>query len=261
MRRHRFPDAELKITLPARVTSRAIVLRSLHQPNEKLVELLLAAQTARELGARHVTLVAPYLAYMRQDAAFARGEAVSQRHVGIFLAALFDRVVTVDPHLHRAGSLGEVLPGTETVAMSAAPLIGRFLRRRARGALLLGPDEESTQWVEAAAVNAGAEWAVCRKIRHGDRRVGVLLPPVPFMGRAVVLVDDVISTGRTLVEATRAVRRAGATRVEVAVTHALFAGAAAAALRVAGVRTIWSTDAVAHPTNAIRLSPLLAEAL
>ena len=124
------------------------MLRSLHQPNEKLLELLLAAQTARELGAREVTLVAPYLAYMRQDCAFAPGEAVSQRHVGGFLAALFDRLVTVDPHLHRVAALGDIAPGADAVAVSAAPLIGRFLREHAAAPVLVGPDEESAQWVD-----------------------------------------------------------------------------------------------------------------
>ena len=104
--RHRFPDGEIRLTLPPRLPRRVVMLRSLNLPNEKLLELLLAAQTARELGAHEVTLVAPYLAYMRQDCAFAPGEAVSQRHVGGFLAALFDRLVTVDPHLHRVAALG-----------------------------------------------------------------------------------------------------------------------------------------------------------
>lgn len=259
--RHRFPDQELKLTLPARVSRRAVVLRSLHTPNEKLVELLLAARTARELGARHLTLAAPYLAYMRQDRAFARGEAVSQRHVGAFLAALFDRIVTVDPHLHRVESLSQVVPDTDTVVLSAAPAVGAFLRRRAPGAVLIGPDEESAQWVEAAAAAAGADWAVGRKTRRGDRRVRITLPTVELAGRHVVLVDDVLSTGRTLVEAARAVRKAGACRIDVAVTHALFADAAADALRSVGVRKVWSTDSVAHETNAIPLAPLLAGAL
>ncbi len=101
--RHRFPDGELKLRLPTPLPARVVLLRSLHRPNEKLVELLLAARAARELGAMHLTLVAPYLAYMRQDVAFAPGEAVSQRIVGRWLADLFNAVVTIDPHLHRVG--------------------------------------------------------------------------------------------------------------------------------------------------------------
>jgi ribose-phosphate pyrophosphokinase len=261
VRRHRFPDGELKLTLPSRLPRRVVVLRSLRDPNEKLVELLLAAQAARSLGARHVTLVAPYLPYMRQDRAFAPGEAVSQRHVGALLGALFDRVVTIDPHLHRVHSLAEVIPETDAVAVSAAPLIGAFLRRRAPGALLVGPDAESSQWVEAIAAAAGAEWTVARKARRGDRRVRVELPSGPFRGRRVVLIDDVISTGRTLAQAARALLRAGASQVDVVATHAIFAGDAADALRAAGIATVWSTDAIPHETNAMRVAALLAAVL
>ena len=76
--RHRFPDGELKLRLPTPLPRRVVLLRSLHDPNEKLVELLLAAGTARSLGTGHLTLVAPYLAYMRQDMAFAQGAHAMQ---------------------------------------------------------------------------------------------------------------------------------------------------------------------------------------
>jgi ribose-phosphate pyrophosphokinase len=261
LRRHRFPDGELKLTLPPRLPRAVAILRSLHQPNEKLIELWLAARTARTLGAVTVTLVAPYLAYMRQDRAFAPGEAVSQRHIGALLATAFDGVITVDPHLHRVSSLAEVLPDTAAVTLSAAPAIGRFLRRRAAGALLVGPDEESRQWVRCAADAAGLEWAVARKMRRGDRRVAVVMPDVTVRGRRVVLVDDMISTGRTLVEAARTLTKAGAARVDVAATHALFSEDAGRALQAAGVRSIWTTDSVRHPTNAIRLAGPLGDAL
>ena len=261
VRRHRFPDGELKLTLPPRLPRAIAILRSLHEPNEKLIELWLAAHTARTLGAVTVTLVAPYLAYMRQDRAFAPGEAVSQRHIGALLASVFDRVITVDPHLHRVSSLAKVLPKTATVALLAAPAIGRFLRHRAAGALLVGPDEESGQWVRGAADAAGLDWAVARKVRRGDRRVAVVMPDVNVRDRRVVLVDDMISTGRTLVEAARTLTKAGAARVDVAATHALFSEGAGRALQAAGVRSIWTTDSVRHPTNAIPLAGLLADAL
>jgi ribose-phosphate pyrophosphokinase len=258
IRRHRFPDEELKLTLPRRLPRAVAILRSLQEPNEKLIELWLAARAARTLGAVTVTLVAPYLAYMRQDAAFAPGEAISQRHIGALLAAAFDRVITVDPHLHRVSSLAEVLPGSAAVTLSAAAAIGHFLRRRAAGALLLGPDEESRPWVRSAAEAAGLEWAVARKARRGDRRVAVVVPDVRVRHRRVVLVDDMISTGRTLAAAARTLMRAGAARVDVAATHALFSDDAGRALRAAGVRRIWTTDSVRHSTNAIRLAGLIA---
>ena len=261
VRCHRFPDGELKLTLPPALPPRVALLRGLHQPNDKLAALLITAPAARELGARQLTLVAPYLAYMRQDIAFQPGEAVSQRHVGAALAAWFDAVLTVDPHLHRVATMDEVVPGRRGLAVSAAALIGEFVAHQVPGALLLGPDEEADQWVRVAAAVHGLDHGVCRKARHGDLDVDVTLPSIDVQGRAIVLVDDVASTGRTLVSAARAVQARGASSVDVLVTHGLFVGDALAQLRAAGVRHVWSSDSVPHASNVIAVAPLLAAAL
>lgn len=262
--RHRFPDGELKLRLPATLPACVVLLRSLHQPNEKLVELLITVPAARELGAQRVLLACPYLAYMRQDIAFTPGEAVSQRHIGALLASQFDAVVTVDPHLHRIAALNEVMPGCRAVSLSAAALIGDWVARHVSRPLLLGPDEESAQWVTEAAraCSPAPDHGWCIKQRHGDRDVVVTLPPTPdCRGREVVLIDDMASTGRTLMAAAQLALAAGALSVDVAVTHALFVGDAMAELKAAGVRHVWSTDCVPHASNAISVVPLLANAL
>jgi ribose-phosphate pyrophosphokinase len=259
--RHRFPDGELKLRLPAAVPERVVLLRTLDHPNEKLVELLLAARTARALGARHLTLVAPYLAYMRQDIAFTPGEAVSQRIVGRFLAELFDAVITVDPHLHRVATLQEAVPVAQAAVLSGAPLLAGLIAQQRPQALLVGPDEESAQWVAQAAARHGFDHAVCRKVRHGDRAVSIELPAVDFRQRAVVLLDDVASSGHTLAQAARLLLAAGATSVDVAVTHALLAGDALALLKAAGIDQVWSTDCITHASNATSMAPAIAAAL
>lgn len=259
--RHRFPDGEWRLRLPPALPPRVVVWRSLHQPNEKLVELLLLADTARQLGARHLSLVAPYLAYMRQDIAFRPGEAVSQRTVGRFLAGLFDALITVDPHLHRVATLHEAVPLADAIVLSGAPLLGAWVASQRQDVLLLGPDEESLQWVRSAAQAHGWAHAVCRKLRHGDRHVEIALPELTVAGRAVVLMDDVASSGQTLIEATRLLLAAGARSVDVAVTHALFAGDALQRLQAAGVGQVWSTDCIAHPSNAVSVVGAVAEAL
>lgn len=259
--RHRFPDGELKLTLPATLPERVVLLRSLDRPNEKLVELLLTAQTARGLGVRHLTLVAPYLAYMRQDIAFHPGEAVSQRIVGAFVASLFDAVVTVDPHLHRVATLEEAVPVADAIVLSGAPLLADLIAVRRPGALLVGPDEESAQWIAQAASRGGFDYAVCHKLRRGDRDIEISLPAAAIAGRTVVLLDDMASTGHTVAGAARALLAAGALSVDVAVTHALFAGDALGVMQHAGIGDIWSTDCVIHPSNAIAMAPALAAAL
>lgn len=259
--RHRFPDGELRLRLPAKLPPVVVLLRSLDMPNEKLVELLLAAGTARELGARQLILVAPYLAYMRQDIAFRPGEAVSQRLVGAFLAELFDAVITVDPHLHRVTTLADAIPVPHAIALSASSVLADFIASRRENPLLVGPDAESAQWVAKAARSHGFDHAVCSKIRHGDCDVEIALPAVDVVGRQVVLIDDMVSTGNTVAVAATQLLAAGAVSVDLAVTHALFSAGALDRLREAGVGDVWSSDCVPHPSNAVAVAPLLANAL
>ncbi len=258
---HRFPDGESRVRLPEEVPAHVVLCRSLNQPNDKLVELMLAARTARELGARVLTLAAPYLCYMRQDAAFAGGEAVSQTIVGEWLGSLFDRVVTVDPHLHRTGTLDEVVPGAEAVTVSAAPAMSEYLKHLPDAPLLIGPDDEARQWVQQIAELSNVEFAVATKQRSGDRDVEVTLSDHDCGNRNVVLVDDIISTGETMAAAVRHARADGAAAIHCLVTHALFCESALELLESAGATGIVSTDSIEHPSNRIHLAPLIAEAI
>lgn len=262
---HRFPDEELRLTLPlhaaAAFPETLVIYRSLDRPNDKLVELLLIARHARAQGVRRLVLVAPYLAYMRQDIAFHPGEVVSQPLIGHFLAELFDAVITVDPHLHRIERLDQAIPLEHAVALSGAPRLAELIAEKRANPLLVGPDAEAHQWVQSAAAVTGFGVGVCHKTRHGDRNVAITLPELDVAGRQVVLMDDVASSGHTLARAAEALLHAGAASVDVAVTHALFAGNALAVIRAAGVGEIWSTDCIAHESNAIAMAPVLGEAL
>jgi len=263
--RHRFPDAELRLRLPVdahgALPNQLIIYRSLDRPNDKLIELLLVARQARALGASHITLVAPYLAYMRQDIAFHPGEVVSQQVVGHFLADLFDAVITVDPHLHRINKLDQAIPLKDAISLSGAPMLATLIAQHLTAPLLIGPDAESAQWIESAAAAQGFDFGVCTKERLGDKQVHIRLPDTPVQGRQVVLLDDVASSGRTMAVAARQLLQAGAQSVDAAVTHALFADDALAVMQAAGIRHIWSTDCIAHTSNAIEMAPWLADAV
>lgn len=259
--KHRFPDGENRLTLPPGLPEHIIFCRSLDQPNEKLLELLLTARTALELGAKRLTLVAPYLCYMRQDKAFQPGEAVSQRIVGAFLADLFDDVVTVDPHLHRIQYLEQAVPAKQAVTLTATALMAEFLTGRLHDPVLLAPDSEAEQWVAAVAQPGQLAYGVCNKLRRGDREVEIDLPEINLQGRCVVLVDDVASSGRTLAVTAGKCLAESAASVDVLVTHALFADDAKHQLLEAGVRNIWSTDSISDESNVIALRELLGAAV
>jgi ribose-phosphate pyrophosphokinase len=257
---HRFPDRESLVRVRADAGAPAIVVRSLDDPNAKLLEVLLAADALRRAGASRVTLVAPYLAYMRQDRVFEAGEPISQRVVGELLGRAFDRVVTVEAHLHRVDSLAEVVPGAAE-SLPAAPALAGWLREHCAGALLVGPDEESAPWLERLAAQGGGDYRVGKKQRRGDADVALQLPPLPRGVAHAVLIDDIASTGATLVAAARALHRAGVSMVDALVVHALFAEGAYEALQQAGIAHVVSTDTIPHPTNRIGVAALLAQAL
>lgn len=260
---HSFPDGESRVRVIAAAPS-AIVLCSLHQPNTKLLELILAAEALRDTGAQSLILVAPYLAYMRQDKAFLRGEAVSQRVIGRLLAGCFDRFVSVDPHLHRTPSLGDVFGGKPALTLTAAPAISAHIKARGLSpqTLLIGPDEESRAWVAAVAAPLDYAWVTATKVRHGDRHVTIALPAaVEIRGRPIIVIDDVISSGGTLRRLAESLRARGATSIEAYTTHALFSPEDTQGLKDSGVNAVYSCNSVPHRTNAIDLTSTLADGL
>jgi len=261
---HRFPDGESRLTLPPQLPARVILFRSLHDPNAKLTELLIAAGGARTLGAGRLALVAPYLCYMRQDMAFAPGQPVSQKIIGALLAQQFDAVLTIDPHLHRVATLTEAVPAQQAICLTATDLLGEFLRTRLPpDAVLIGPDEESAQWVGRVAAPGQFACAVARKQRFGDADVRVTLPDIDVRGRDTVLVDDVIASGHTMMEAARALLGRGAASVRAIATHGLFAPGAREGMRAAGITDVWVTDAIADTGHTDALLPtagLIADA-
>ena len=258
---HRFPDGELRVTAGEPATT-VILYAPLDRPNDKLLALLFAAEALRRGGARRLVLVAPYLCYMRQDTAFNPGEAISQKVVGELIARTVDRVVTVDAHLHRTKSIRDVFPGIEAEDLSAMGPIAAALGGIARDTVVVGPDEESQAWVSDLAGRLSLAAAVARKTRGGDRSVQIAFPdPALFNGRPVLLVDDIVSSGGTLVACAKALAAAGARTIDAITTHALFTPEMVDDFKRAGIGSIRSTTSVPHPTNAIALDDILASAL
>lgn len=258
---HYFPDGECKLVLPEQLPNKVIFCRSLHEPNNKLVELILAVGSARGRGVDKVILVAPYLCYMRQDKAFTAGEVVSQHIIGHLLADLFDAVLTVDAHLHRIEHLEQAIPIPLAINLTATQPMAAFLATELDNPLLLGPDSESRQWVAAIADSANLDYVVASKERFGDRDVRVTLPATTYQRRNVVLVDDVASTGKTLLAVAEQLQTHQPASVSVLVDHALFVNDSIEQLRQAGVDNIWSCDSIPHSTNRISLAQMLSQSL
>ena len=258
----RFPDGESYLRFEDSPAGRQMILAcTLNDPDAKAQALLFAAGTARELGAASVGLVAPYLGYMRQDGRFKEGEAVTSALFARQLSAGFDWLVTVDAHLHRLRTLSEIytIPARD---VSAAAGVAAWIRANVERPLVIGPDSESERWAAAVAAGAGAPHIALKKVRSGDRDVRIEAPPLEdWRGRTPVLVDDIISTARTMAAAARLLAERGFAPADCVAVHAVFAGDALDVLRAAGVARIVTSNTIEHATNAIDVSGEVAGAV
>jgi len=261
MEMRHFPDGETYIRVLDEVKGRDVVIVcQLHHPDVKVLPLLLLADTLRDLGARRVGLIAPYLAYMRQDRRFKEGEGISSHYFAKLISCHLDWLLTVDPHLHRIHSLDEVY-SIPAVALTAVQPIAAWVRARVDKPLIIGPDSESEQWAAKVAELAGCPWEVLHKQRFGDRDVQVSLPHVEaYRDHTPVLVDDIISTGRTMIETARHLRTAGLRPPLCIAVHGIFAEGALVEMEHEGLQVI-TCNSIADPSNHIDLAPLLVEAL
>jgi ribose-phosphate pyrophosphokinase len=254
---HTFPDGETYLRLLSNVEDRlAVIVCTLFRPNEKFVPLYFLARNLKALGARHICLAAPYLAYMRQDKVFQPGEAVTSLYFAEMIRSFADSIITVDPHLHRRNSLSDIYAIPNEVA-HAGGRISEWIKENVRQPVLIGPDSESEQWVSEVARKADAPFTVLEKVRRGDRDVSVSIPKLDEYGDYTpVLVDDIISTARTMIETVGQLKRL---RMKLPVcigVHAVFAGDSYRDLLSAGVENVVTCNTVAHVSNVIDVSDL-----
>ncbi len=256
-----FPDGESYLRFKTTVKKKDIILvNTMHpHPNESLVELVFAAHTAKELGAQSVTIVAPYLAYMRQDKRFHPGECKSNTIMAKLLG-IADRVITIDPHLHRVKSMREVFK-TKTTKLTANAVIAEYIGKNIKNAAIVGPDSESYQWAENIAQHIKVHATVLKKKRYTARKVRIIVKKgIDFKGKKVVLVDDIISTGHTMIEPIKQIKKMGAKKIYCICVHGLFAEGALQKLKNVGA-TVLSTNTITNPVSKIDVSGLIAQAL
>ncbi|WP_026899262.1 ribose-phosphate pyrophosphokinase [Daejeonella oryzae] len=254
-----FPDGETYLRVESSVENKkAIIVCTMDYPDKKIIPLYFLAKTLKSLGANSICLVAPYLAYMRQDKSFKTGEGITSDYFAKLISGFADELITIDPHLHRRNSLSEIY-SIPCKVIHASPLISEYIKSHILNPLLIGPDEESEQWVSEIAKNAAAPYLILKKIRLGDRDVQITLPEIKkYKNHTPVIVDDIISTAGTMIQTVRLLRKTGMTAPACIAVHAIFAGNSFDELRKNGAGEIITTNSIAHQSNLIDISHLLA---
>jgi ribose-phosphate pyrophosphokinase len=259
---HQFPDEETVIKIESNVFERTVVfIASLNLPNTKLLPLLFAAETARSLGAVRIILVAPYLAYMRQDKVFEAGQGITSTYFARLISHYFDGIVTIDPHLHRWHALDEIYD-IPTKVLHATENIAAWIDKQIQNPLLIGPDAESMQWVKDIAQKLNVPYLVLEKNRTGDSHVEVSIPRIEQYRDFIPCVcDDIISTGMTMIATVRHLQLLHMSAPICIGVHALFNSETEQNIRLAGAEKIITCNTILHPTNQIDITTIIAKGM
>jgi len=255
-----FPDEESYLRVESPVEGREVLINAtLFHPNNWLLDLLFLVDALRSQGAKRIGLLAPYLSYMRQDKIFNVGEALTSKTFANLLSSSFDYLITVDPHLHRYHDLQEIY-SIPTTGIKAAPLIAKWIHKNVKNPFIIGPDGESAQWVEDIAQDAPS--LVLTKTRFEDGHVEIVCPQIEDIGlKTIILVDDIISSGGTLIQAYSLLKAQGAKPPICIAIHPIFAENAYEKMVNAELKNIITCNTIPHPTNAIDVTPLLVPVL
>ena len=261
----KFPDGETRIRFQTKVSGKEVfIVQTMHpKPNDALVELLFALQTARELGAKKVCAVVPYFAYARQDFRFNGGECVSNRIVARMIEeAGADAFVTVTTHLHRISSLHDIFLRIKSQNVLLGKEIADYaLSKKLKPALVVGPDWESGPLVRDVALRLDAGFYVFRKKRLSQTRVkSFQTPGLDCKGKNVLLIDDIASTGNTLVSVAKILEKHGVKRVDCVVVHLLGEEGGMKVLKN-GIASLACSNTLANKFSKIDCSKQIANAI
>ena len=258
----KFPDDELLIRFNADLKEKSVVLiQSFYQNiSDCIVEVMLASETARDLGAKKIILIAPYFPYLRQDKRFHKGESVSQKIIAGLFDKYFDGILVIDPHLHRKMSLSQIFR-VKAAKLTANSLLADYIKKHVKNPVIIGPDEESYKWARMVAGQIGAESRILAKKRYSSYKVAVKLnKKIDLKGKNAVIVDDIISTGHTIIETAKLLRKIGAKGIYCICVHGIFANGALKKLSKAKIKVI-STNTIPNPVAKIDVCEFITEFL
>lgn len=260
----RFPDGETHVVAP-KVGETVVYVQTMHPyPNEMLVEAEITVDLLREMGAKRVVAVMPYLAYTRQDTKHEEGESVSVKTMLRMLeCAGVSDILSVDIHLHRLGlkdlsAMTSIRMHEVSAVDSLAREAGKFLSKP----IVIGPDAESERWAKHAADLLGSHYDVLEKRRISPTEIEIKPKSLDAKGRDVLIIDDIVSTGGTIKQVIESLRALGANKIMAAFTHGVLSDEdAAAGLFRAGATYLVSTNTINNEFSRVDVSPVIAQKL
>lgn len=250
----RFPDDEFYIRLLDNITGHDVLIVQTAYPDPKIIELLLMQEAVHDAGAKKITVVMPYFGYSRQDKKFEEGEAISARAIAQHISIHADCVITVDPHKEHILNFFSV----PAYSCSAVRSLAKYLMEK-HVDFVLAPDKGAKERAKNAASLIGCEYDYLEKTRIDGTTVKITPKNLDAHGKHVAIIDDIISTGGTMAQSIRELKKQGAKSVVVSCTHGLFIGGAKEKLRSADCDEIISTDTIQTEFSKVSAADCIAD--
>jgi len=252
----RFPDDEFYVRLHDNIAGQDVVIVQTAYPDPKIVELLLMQDAVHDADAKTITIVLPYFGYSRQDKKFEKGEAISARVIAQHISLHADCVITVDPHKEHILNFFTV----PAYSCSAVSTIARYLKGKNID-FVLAPDEGAKERAKEAASFINCEYDYLEKTRIDGSTVKITPKKLDARGKHVAIIDDIISTGSTMAQSIKELKKQGAASVSVACTHGLYVGGAKEKLLAADCDEIISTDTIETEFSKVSAAECIADLL
>jgi ribose-phosphate pyrophosphokinase len=250
-----FPDGETFVKISQKVAGQECALIQSVRTNDDLVELILMLDALRDQGATQVHAVTPYLAYMRQDKKFTEGEALSAKTILKVIQELSDSITLVNCHFLNGG--GEaVYNHIRFMNLDAIPLLVEYLRDKVEKPVVIAPDKGSLGYAKAAAQSLDCDFNHLSKKRISGSEVTIKPKELPVKDHDVIILDDIMSTGGTIVEAVKVIRGWHPRSISVGSVHGLFLNGVEPFQGVAD--RLISTDTLDNPVARVSVADLIA---
>ncbi|MBN1280799.1 MAG: ribose-phosphate diphosphokinase [Candidatus Thermoplasmatota archaeon] len=249
----RFPDNEFYIRLLERIDGEDVLLVQTAYPDEKIIELFLMQDAVHDAGAKTMTTVVPYFGYSRQDKRFEEGEAISARAIAQHISLHGDAVITVDPHKEHILKFFSI----PAYSCSAVNTLAQYLKEKHID-FILAPDKGAKERAREAAGAIGCKYDYLEKTRIDGTTVSITPKTLDARDKQVAIIDDIISTGGTMAQSIKELKKQGAKKVFVACTHGLFVGTAKEKLLSAGCDEIIATDTIENEFSTVSAAECIA---
>ncbi len=217
----RFPDGEFYIRILSDVKGKECAVIKSTDSNDAMVELFIILDAIRDMGASRISAIVPYLAYARQDKRFNEGEALSAKTILGLIKKFSDTIMTVNCHfLHSSGE--SEFQGIEIRNLDAFPLLTNYFMGKLKNPFILAPDKGSIGLAKKTSEIIGCEFDFINKIRISGDDVMMETKEMDLKNRDVIILDDIISTGGTIVQAANFARSNKAKSINVGCVHGIF---------------------------------------